>query len=140
MSMTFGSRNGLSSEINVTPMIDVLLVLLIIFMVVLPHHFWGERADIPLPADRVEMPPPEFAIVIQLHDSDQGSTPRLTINNEEVAWSNLDAKLREVYLKRVESVAVLKGDPEVDFRYVAQALDIAHHAGFDRVGLMGAKD
>jgi biopolymer transport protein TolR len=140
VSILNGSRNSLSSEINVTPMIDVLLVLLIIFMVVLPHHFWGERAQIPVPADHLDPQPPEDAVVIHLHDSGRGSAPMLTINHEEVAWEALENKLREIYLTRMDRVAFLKGDPEIDFQYVANALDTAHHAGVDRVGLLGAKD
>jgi biopolymer transport protein ExbD len=140
MSMMNGSRSGLSSEINVTPMIDVLLVLLIIFMVILPHHFWGERADIPIPTDQVKPLPDETAIVIQLHDRGPHSQPSLTINQQEVAWPDLDTKLRAIFAHRVQQVAFFKGDPEIDFQYVADALDTAHHAGVDRVGLLGAKD
>jgi biopolymer transport protein TolR len=140
VSILNGSRNSLSSEINVTPMIDVLLVLLIIFMVVLPHHFWGERAEIPVPADRVDTTPPEPAIVIQLRDRGARSAPMLTVNQQEVAWDALEHKLREIYINRMDKAAFLKGDPEIDFQYVADALDTAHHAGVDRVGLLGAKD
>src|SRR5262249_54908366 len=140
MSMGNGSRSGVSSEINVTPMIDVLLVLLIIFMVVLPHHVWGERADIPVPSDRRAAPPPEPAVVIQLHDRGLGKAPGLTINRDAVAWPDLDTKLHEIFARRIERVAFLQGDPEIDFQYVADALDTAHHAGVDRVALLGAKD
>lgn len=141
MSMTNGSRSGLSSEINVTPMIDVLLVLLIIFMVILPHHFWGERADIPIPADQVTPRPPDPAVVIiQLHDRGQHSLPGITINEQEVAWRDLDTELHEIFARRIEQVAFFKGDPEIDFQYVADVLDTAHHAGVDRVGLLGGKE
>ena len=61
----------------------------------------------------------------------------MSINRKEVAWNNLDSSLREIYEKRKEKVVFLKGDPEIDFQYVAEAVDIAHHAGVDRVGLMG---
>lgn len=139
MSMMNGSRHGLSSEINVTPMIDVLLVLLIIFMVILPHHFYGERADIPIPTDQVT-PHPETAVVIQMHDRGPHRLPGLTINEQDVAWRDLDTKLREIFAHRIEQVAFFKGDPEVDFQYVADVLDTAHHAGVDRVGLLGGKE
>jgi len=139
MSMMNGSRESLSSDINVTPMIDVLLVLLIIFMVVSPHHFWGEEADLPRPAEGVKAPPDQ-PLVIQLHDTGQQSAPTITINHNDVAWPDLDAKLREVLASRADRVAFLKGDPEIYFEYVAQAVDAAHQAGADRVGLLGAKD
>src|SRR5262245_42046599 len=140
MSMGSGSRSGVNSDINVTPMIDVLLVLLIIFMVILPHHFWGEQADIPIPAEQEKTPSPEDPVVIQLHDSGLHSAPTLTVNRQDVAWPDLDAKLHQVLAGRIERVAFLKGDPEIDFQYVADAVDTAHHAGAERVGLLGAKD
>jgi biopolymer transport protein ExbD len=140
MSLLSGSRDGLSSEINVTPMIDVLLVLLIIFMVILPHHFWGERADIPSPTNETQPQGPDPTVVIQLHDRGLHSMPGLTINEQEVAWRDLDTQLREIFAHRVQQVAFFKGDPEIDFQYVADVLDTAHHAGVDRVGLLGGKE
>ena len=140
MSMMNGSRESLSSDINVTPMIDVLLVLLIIFMVVQPHHFMGEEADIPIPTKDVKAPPQDEPVVIQLHDGGQQSAPTISINHNDVAWPDLDSRLRQVLAGRVDRVAFVKGDPEIYFEYVAEAVDTAHHAGADRVGLLGAKD
>ncbi len=140
MSMIFEARKDMTSEMNVTPLIDVLLVLLIISMILLPHHNQGEQADIPQPnKDEAQVPYPDL-IVIQLHDTGDSSLPTLKINQQEVTWEGLEARLRDIYKTRMERVAFLKGDPEIDFEYVAQALDIAHHAGVDRIGLMGAKD
>ena len=138
MSMTPGSRGVLSSEMNVTPFIDVLLVLLIIFMV-MPHHR-GERADIPMPDRHPQQPKIVDNIVIQLHDSGYSKIPKLTINKQDVAWDALEKELREIYENRADKVAFLKGDPEIDFQYVADTLDIARHAGVDRIGLMGGTD
>ena len=138
MSMTPGSRHG--AEINVTPLIDVLLVLLIIFMVIVPPHNLGERADIPLPA-RIETPPSERqeTIVLQLHGMGEGKQPTLQINQQDVSWDKLEARLRAIFEARSDKVAFVKGDPELDFQYVAQAIDISHHAGAERVGLLGPK-
>lgn len=139
MSMTLGARKDATAETNVTPLIDVLLVLLIIFMVVLPHHRRGEYAGIPLPNHDQTLPNPEDVIVIQLQDGGAGKPPGLEINHDRVAWDALETRLKEICQLRMDKVAFLKGDPEIDFQYVADALDIAHRAGVNRVGLMDAQ-
>ena len=140
MSMMVGARGTRSSEINVTPLIDVLLVLLIIFMVILPEHKMGEKTQIPQPSPESQAPNPEQPIVIQLKDVGGDKPPELKINQETVTWDGLEARLRAVYKLREDRVAFVKGDPDVEFEYVAQAVDITHHAGADRIGLLGKKD
>jgi biopolymer transport protein TolR len=138
MSLSLGARGNASAEINVTPLIDVLLVLLIIFMVVLPHHRLGESADIPMPNIDHKPTRPDN-IVLQLLDAGQGKVPTLKINHEPVGWDTLEGRLTEIDQLRSERVAFFKGDPEIDFQYVADALDIVHQAGVDRIGLMGER-
>ena len=140
MSMTFGARKGAAPEINVTPLIDVLLVLLIIFMVILPQHYRGEQTEIPQPSKDNPVMNPPAPVVIQLIDAGEGKQPDLKINQERVSWDDLEGRLRSVYEARRDRVAFLKGDPEIDFEYVALVVDITHKAGADRVGLLGKKD
>ena len=128
-----------SSEMNVTPLIDILLVLLIIFMV-LPHPSYGERTEIPQKSQHPETELPDDPVVLQLLNREALSRPQVKINQQAVDWDTLEARLREIYDLRVEKVAFVKGDPEVDFEYVAELVDIAHHAGVARVGLMGSRD
>jgi len=137
MSMMVGARSTQSSEINVTPLIDVLLVLLIIFMVILPDHKWGEKTLVPQPNPTSMEKNPPTNIIIQLKDVGESKRPLLKINQEEVYWDELESRLTAAFKIQVDRVAFVKGDPEVDFEYVAQAVDITHHAGADRIGLLG---
>lgn len=140
MSMVVGARSTRSSEINVTPLIDVLLVLLIIFMVILPEHKMGEKTLIPQPSPESAAKAPESPIVIQLNNVGASQRPILKINQEEIPWDGLEARLTAVYKQREDKVAFVKGDPDVEFEYVAEAVDITHRAGADRIGLLGKKD
>jgi biopolymer transport protein TolR len=140
MSMSLGSQGKISAEINVTPMIDVLLVLIIIFLVVLPHHWVGEKVEIPQPSKDIIVPNIDDTIVIQLHDTGESQRPVVRINQREVKWEELEATLKDIYTLRMDKVAFLQGDPEVDFQYVADVVDVTHHAGVLRVGLMDAKN
>lgn len=136
-----GARNGPSAEINVTPLIDVLLVLLIIFMVILPPHTLGELTQIPQPNPDDVVAPPEQPIVIQLKDlGGVGQRPELAINHKQIKWEELEASLEAIYRAREDHVAFVKGDPDIEFTFVAEAVDISHRAGAVRVGLLGQKD
>lgn len=137
MSMSVQTRKGPAAEINVTPLIDVLLVLLIIFMVILPPHTLGEFAQIPQPGpDKPAMNPPA-PIVIQLTDSGAGARPVLMLNQQQIGWEDLESRLQGIYREREERIGFVKGDPEIEFSFVAEAIDIAHRAGAERVGLLG---
>lgn len=135
MAMTSGSRPGISSEMNVTPMIDVLLVLLVIFMLIETPHQWQERVDIPQKAEDTKTTPSPTTVVIQVGKAAEGH-PALRINEESVSWERLEPRLREIFSTRAERIAFVKGDPEIEFEPVAQVIDMAHNAGVDRVGLM----
>ena len=138
--MAFSTAGGrpFQAEINITPMIDVLLVLIIVFMVVVSmSQEKGLKAQIPRPADdKTSTVPPVRTVVIQVAWSGDKQLPGLKINEENVTWNQLHDRLFEIFKQRAERVAFVKGDDDVDFQYVADAISIARASGVERVGLL----
>ncbi|HET6175770.1 MAG TPA: biopolymer transporter ExbD [Candidatus Sulfotelmatobacter sp.] len=135
-SMAGGGPSG--PQLNVTPLIDVLLTLIVVFMVVVSmDKQYQERTQIPQPDQKQNsaVTPPR-TVVIQVIWTTKDQPPIVKINREDVRWQDLEWKLTEIYLKRVEKVAFVRGDADVDFQYVADVIDLAHHAGVQRVGLL----
>ena len=139
MAFSTGGRGPFQGQMNVTPLIDVLLVLIIVFMVVQSMMMdKGLQTQIPQPAphDAKSMPQPEGTIVLQIVWAGKDKQPSLRINQQDVSWSDLKPQLSEIYKQRSQKVAFVKGDDDIDFEYVAQVIDLATAAGVDRVALM----
>ena len=135
-SMAGGGARG--PQINVTPLIDVLLTLIIMFMLVVSmDKEYQEKVQLPQPPkDPTSEPPPERTVVIQVVWTAKGVPPTVKINQDDVRWEDLETRLAQIYLKRAEKVAFVRGDADIDFLYVADVIDLAHHAGVQRVGLL----
>ena len=139
MGMSTGKRGGMASDINITPMIDILLVLLIIFMAITPVSPKGLEALVPQPPKN-NQPPKEndTAIVVQiLHGA--GGQPAYKINETDVQKNELAGKLQTIFSTRATKVMFIKADKDLDFAPVANAIDIAKGAGVDHVGLITPK-
>jgi biopolymer transport protein TolR len=131
-----GHKNGPRCDINMTPMIDILLVLLIIFMVITPLTPHGLEALAPEPPDKKNQPPPDQdRTVVIIIDKDK----KMHINNEDTDMDKLGPRLEAIFKTRAERVVFVKGDPDLEYQSVARAIDVAKGAQIDKIGLMTPK-
>ncbi len=129
MSMSTGGR-GLTNEPNVTPMIDVLLVLLIIFMLVVPMSRKAIDLQLPDPTEQQSSATPPPQIVLEVLPGN-----KFLVNKENVPKANLPARLKEIYDGRPEKIIFVKGDPKVKYSDVIFAMDVARGAGVKVIGV-----
>jgi biopolymer transport protein TolR len=136
MGMGAGPSGGAVSDINVTPLIDVLLVLLIIFMVIVPVTPKGLDTLVPQPPKNKNQPEDNQRTIVVQVLSNGNAAPSYKINQDDFAKSAIEPKLVEIFATRQEKVMFVKGDKDLDFSKVAEVIDFGHQAGVDNIGLI----
>jgi biopolymer transport protein TolR len=139
MAMAVGGHgNGPLVDMNVTPLIDVLLVLLIIFMVITPLTPHGLNTLVPQPPPPNMPPPPpnqDPTVVVEVK-----ADHSMAINSDPVRAEDLQSRLADIFKSRAQKVLFIKGDKDLEYRYVALAIDAAKGADPDmKVGIMTPK-
>lgn len=132
------ASDQLKGDINVTPMIDVLLVLLIIFMIIAPVAPHGLGAALPQRSTSAH-PNAESPIIVRILSARDG-LPSYKINQEEVTIDQLASRLSTILTVRADKVIFVKGDDNLDFSTIAKVMDIGRNAGADHIGLLTSKD
>jgi biopolymer transport protein TolR len=140
MGMSIGEKQtGAMAEMNIVPLIDILLVLLIIFMVITPLTPKGIEVLVPQSSKSADAGPLVNMIVVQVLADSRTNQAELEINNEQVTWEAFGSRMDQIFKERGEKVAFVKGGNDVMFMDVARAVDIMRGAGVDKVGLITAK-
>jgi biopolymer transport protein ExbD/biopolymer transport protein TolR len=128
-----GGKRGIVSEMNVVPLIDILLVLLVIFMIV-AHHQKGLQATIPQQSGPGVIKDPPGTVIVQI-----ASDGSVRINQSAVQLDQLEARLHQIFALRSDRVAFLQADRSLEFQAVAHVLDLMQTAGATPIGLLSSE-
>ena len=132
--MALGGRGPHKADINITPMIDVLLVLIIIFMVIAPTKEVGLHTMVPEPSPPPQQTQPRIEdIVVTVHKDGT-----LLLNQETVVLASLPGRFAQIYQARGDAVVFVRGDRDLVFAQIAEVIDMAKGAGLLRIALMTA--
>jgi biopolymer transport protein ExbD len=132
MSMNVGGKKGAMANINITPYIDILLVLLIIFMVITPIKQMDLDVKIPQTSDsKVDATPDPSVIVVSV-----GEAAQIAVNQEPTTINDLGAKLQDIYSKRANKNMFVSASAKLPYGDVVKVIDIAKGAGVQEIGLL----
>jgi len=131
MGMNVGGKKGAMADINITPYIDILLVLLIIFMVITPIRQMDLDVKVPQTSNEPNATPDPSVIVVSV-----GEAAQIAVNQEPTNISDLGAKLQEIYAKRANKNMFVSASAKLPYGDVVHVIDIAKGAGVQDVGLL----
>ncbi len=132
MAMAVGGGGKVAPNINMTPLIDVLLVLLIIFMVITPITPKGLEALVPQPNESEQQSQPNARTVVVSVNADRS----IMINRDPSTLDTLEDNLRDIFKTRAERVMFVRGAPALDYQDIAKIIDLGKGAGVDKIGLL----
>jgi len=126
-----GAKGGIKSDINVTPLVDVMLVLLIIMMLVAPLMQQGVPVKLPVASNYVDKPETNNQTVVAI-----AANKTVYLNAKFIATDELGKKVEEALKDKTEKIVLIKADQEVDYSAVMAAMDQLHQAGVEDIGLV----
>jgi len=133
MAVSVDEKEGVKSEINVVPLCDVLLVLLIIFMVITPFLQKGVDVRLPTAINTINMPDnPEVVLAIKKDGT-------IYVNNDQATEENLQTMLEEAFLMVSEKKLYLRADQDLEYGKIVDIIDIIHNSGLEIVGIITEK-
>ena len=135
MAMDLGSKGSVKSDINVTPLVDVMLVLLIIMMLIAPMLQQGVVLKLPTATNTVDKPEVQGQTIIAIA-KDKG----LYLNSKQIGEAELATKVTELLENTKDKVVLIKADEEVEYSAVMSAMDQLRQAGIEDIGLITEKN
>ena len=139
MGMSIGKKGKLNTDINVTPLVDVVLVLLIIFMVVTPMLQKGKPVQLPTTKNPAGLPEDESELLISVAFQGEGNPPSVWLETKPVSLADLETLLQETYQRNPTKRIVLKGDRRLSYGEVKDVMMAVHRANFSGVGIIAEK-